>query len=42
MLLADREIRELVAQGFLVRDMIDKNVQIQQCGVDLTDRKSVV
>ncbi|KHO47647.1 MAG: hypothetical protein QT00_C0002G0306 [archaeon GW2011_AR5] len=39
MLLTDREIRELVARGLLVRDMIDPAVQIQQCGVDLTVAK---
>ena len=36
MLLTDKEIRALVENGMLVQDMIDSNVQIQQCGVDLT------
>ncbi len=36
MLLSDKEIRALVEKGLLVQDMIDPQVQIQQCGVDLT------
>lgn len=39
MLLSDSEIKELVSKGFLVKDMIDPNVQIQQCGIDLTVAK---
>lgn len=36
MLLADREIRDFISRGLLVKDLIDPSVQIQQCGVDLT------
>ena len=39
MLLTDKEIRSYVAKGLLVTDMIDADVQIQQCGVDLTVAK---
>lgn len=42
MLLGDSEIREFVAQGLLVKDMVDANIQIQQCGVDLTVAKVFV
>ena len=36
MLLTDKEIKDYVSRGLLVRDMIDPHVQIQQAGVDLT------
>ncbi|HIG97532.1 MAG TPA: deoxyuridine 5'-triphosphate nucleotidohydrolase [Candidatus Aenigmarchaeota archaeon] len=36
MLLTDKEIRDYVNRGLLVKDMIDAQVQIQQAGVDLT------
>lgn len=36
MLLTDKEIKDYVNRGLLVRDMIDPHVQIQQAGVDLT------
>ena len=36
MLLTDREIREHVSRGLLVKGMLDPQVQIQQAGVDLT------
>ncbi len=36
MLLSDKEIRTLVQKGLLVKDMINPDVQIQQCGIDLT------
>lgn len=39
MLLTDKEIKSYIEKGFLVRDMIDPKVQIQQCGVDLTVSK---
>lgn len=39
MLLSDKEIKDYAAKGLLVRDMIDPNVQIQQCGVDLSVAK---
>ena len=39
MLLTDKEIRSYVAKGLLVTGMIDADVQIQQCGVDLTVAK---
>lgn len=39
MFLTDREIRALVDRNLLVKDLIDKKKQIQQCGVDLTVSK---
>lgn len=36
MLLTDREIKDYISRGLLVKDMINPAVQIQQCGVDLT------
>ncbi len=39
MLLSDKEIREYVSRGLLVKDMVDPQVQIQQAGVDLTVAK---
>ena len=39
MLLADREIKDFVSRGILVKDMVDPKVQVQQCGVDLTVAK---
>lgn len=36
MLLTDKEIKEYIERGLLVKDMIDPDVQVQQCGVDLT------
>lgn len=36
MLLTKKEILSLIDKGKLVQDMIDKNVQVQQSGVDLT------
>jgi dUTP pyrophosphatase len=37
-ILADSELRELIDQG-LVKEMIDPDVQVQMCGVDLTLKK---
>ncbi len=37
--LTDKEIRALVEKGLLVQNMVDPEVQIQQCGVDLTVAK---
>ena len=39
MLLTDSEIRSMVEKGLLVQGMLDPEVQIQQCGVDLTVAK---
>src|SRR3989338_5967605 len=39
MILSDTEIKQLVAKGLLVKDMVDPCVQIQQCCVDLTVAK---
>ncbi|MBS3051648.1 MAG: deoxyuridine 5'-triphosphate nucleotidohydrolase [Candidatus Aenigmarchaeota archaeon] len=39
MLLTDREIRDYISRGLLVKDMVDPAVQVQQCGVDLTVAK---
>lgn len=36
MLLSRKEILGYIDSGKLVRDMIDKKIQLQQCGVDLT------
>jgi dUTP pyrophosphatase len=39
MLLTHEEIKEYIKKGLLVQDLIDKKVQIQQCGVDITAGK---
>lgn len=39
MLLGDKEIKDYISRGLLVKDMIDPHVQIQQAGVDLTVAK---
>lgn len=36
MFLGDVDIRSMVERGLLVRDLLDKDAQIQQCGIDLT------
>lgn len=39
MILTKKEILELIEKGKLVQNLIDKDVQVQQCGVDLTASK---
>ncbi len=38
-MLTDKDIRSYVSKGLLVKDMIDPEKQIQQCGIDLTAAK---
>jgi dUTP pyrophosphatase len=39
MLLTKKEILEMIGKGLLVQDMVDKDIQIQQSGIDLTAAK---
>jgi len=39
MLLSKKEILEMISKGLLVQDLIDKNIQVQQSGVDLSVSK---
>ncbi len=39
MLLSLEEIKDYIDKGLLVRNLIDKETQVQQCGVDLTAGK---
>ena len=39
MLLTSREIRAMTEKGLLVQNMLNPDVQIQQCGIDLTVAK---
>src|SRR3989338_5979644 len=36
MLLSSDEIKDYVSRGFLVQNLVDKETQVQQCGVDLS------
>jgi len=39
MLLVKKDIEKMIENGLLVKNLIDKKMQIQQCGVDLTVAK---